>query len=456
MRHNGLSAKAAPLALLDFLLMIGCYLGAAQLCLGAAAVPYLLDESGLNAIVFTAAALLGLMAFEGLYSPRHRRVGIEIVLRIVTAMGIEFLLQAVVFYVRHSLALPLSVMLVGSAMAFTAVVCGRLIFYGIVAGGLGPEHILLLGATPANRAIARQIAARPDFGFAVAGFVEDRLERGTALEGATVLGPLASLAEICAALPHHRVIADLPENELPLSFLLGTGEVSGGMQKPDGLYELLFNRIDAARLQPAALLFGSEFTPPASRIMLQAVYTDLAALALLLAAAPFMLLIAVLVKLTSPGPIWDAPRTMGWQLRPFHLLRFRCHRVSTVRGAVRELTPLGSMLRRLHLDALPQLLNVLRGEMTLVGPAPIRVEFATELMESLPYHRMRYAAKPGLTGWSQINVADQNDTLTVLEYDLYYMKRMSLFLDSSILRHALLPHRAAPAEAAGAVAGGGA
>lgn len=455
MRHNSLSAKAAPLALLDFLLMIGCYLGAVQLCLGAAASPYLLDESGLNAIVFTAAALLGLMAFEELYSPRHRRVGIEIVLRIVTAVGIVFLLQAVVFYVRPSLALPLSVMLAGSAMVFTAVVSSRLIFYGIVAGGLGPERILLLGATPANRAIARQIAARPDFGFAVAGFVEDRLEPGTAIEGATVLGPLASLAEICASLPHHRVIADLPEGELPLSFLVRTGEVSGGMQKPDGLYELLFNRIDAARLQPAALLFGSEFTPPAWRIMLQAVYTDVAALALLLAATPLILAIGVLVKLTSPGPIWDSQHIMGWRLRPFHLLRFRCHRVSAVPGAVRELTPLGSMLRRLHLNALPQLLNVLRGEMTLVGPAPIRVEFAAVLMETLPYHRMRYAAKPGLTGWSQINVADQSDALTVLEYDLYYMKRMSLFLDTSILRYALLPQRAAP-DAERAVAGGGA
>jgi lipopolysaccharide/colanic/teichoic acid biosynthesis glycosyltransferase len=251
------------------------------------------------------------------------------------------------------------------------------------------------------------------------------------------------------------VIADLPEGELPLSFLVRTGEVSGGMQKPDGLYELLFSRIDAARLQPAALLFGSEFTPPASRIMLQAIYTDVAALALLLAAAPLILAIAVLVKVTSPGPILDSQRTMGWRLRPFHLLRFRCHRVSTVRGAARELTPLGSMLRRLHLDALPQLFNVLRGEMTLVGPAPIRVEFAAALMETLPYHRMRYAAKPGLTGASQINVADQSDALAVLECDLYYMKRMSLFLDTSILRHALLPHGGAP-EAARGVAGGGA
>jgi lipopolysaccharide/colanic/teichoic acid biosynthesis glycosyltransferase len=167
-----------------------------------------------------------------------------------------------------------------------------------------------------------------------------------------------------------------------------------------------------------------------------------------------MLLISIAIRLSSPGPVLEALPAMGWQLRPFTLLRFRCHRLKeTAYGELRVATALGTWLQHLHLDGLPLLLNVLRGEMALVGPDPVRIEFAEALFQALPYYRLRYAVKPGLVGWSGINAGPLEDTLTRLEFDLYYIKYVSLSLDLSILRHALLPSRSKARAGAEAAAG---
>jgi lipopolysaccharide/colanic/teichoic acid biosynthesis glycosyltransferase len=446
MPGSRLSAKAAPLAAVDFLLMIGCYAGATLIAMGDGAVPYLLDENGLGADVFTAAALLCVLAFQGMYSPRRRRVGLEVVLRLFSAMGIVFLLEAVVFYVHHSLALPLAVMLGGSVPVFAALL-GRLVYYGVLAGGLGPERLLLVGATPVNCAIAERIAGRPQFGFEVAGFVDNRLERGTDVAGARVLGGAGDLPAIRASLGNHRVISDMGETEIPLS-VVTADLISGGFERPDGLYELLFGRVSAQRLRPAALLFAGELAPRRTAQVVQAMYTSLAALAVLAIGMPVFLAITLIVKLSSSGPVFDAVPVMGWQFRTFSLLRFRCHAVQRAESAeMRELTRVGAWIRRLRLEDLPALLNVLRGELALVGPAPVRIEVARALIEALPYYRLRFSVKPGLAGWSQIN-ASFPSAIEQLEYDLYYIKYMSLALDFSILHYALVPERSGAGAAA--------
>jgi lipopolysaccharide/colanic/teichoic acid biosynthesis glycosyltransferase len=157
-----------------------------------------------------------------------------------------------------------------------------------------------------------------------------------------------------------------------------------------------------------------------------------------------MLSVAVLIKLTSPGPALLRQQRVGKNDRLFTLYKFRSMVIDAEArsGAVwaarndPRITPVGRWLRRLRLDELPQLFNVLKGDMSIVGPRPERPEFAGELEKRIPYYRHRHCIKPGITGWAQINhkYGDSiEDTIVKLEYDLYYIKNLAPALDALIM-----------------------
>jgi lipopolysaccharide/colanic/teichoic acid biosynthesis glycosyltransferase len=362
---------------------------------------------------------------------------VDVVVRLLTALGFAFLLEAALFYLHRSLALPLSAMMAGSAAALVVLLIVRAIYYAVRSGGFGGDRILLVGATPLNREIAERIEGSPEFGFTVIGFLEDRLPAGTRLEGAEVLGPLSALPEVRRRLAPHRVIADIPPEELWLGLMDGAS-APGSLEKPDALYELLFARV--CRLQPANLLFGGEMAPARSRLALQTMCSSLLALAGLLVCAPAIVCIALLIRICHGGPAFERQLTAGWNLRPFTRFRFRCHRiVKSDAGERREWTTAGRWLARLRLPGLPQLWNILRGEMTFVGPPPLRTEFANALIQALPHYRLAFAIQPGLASWSQVNAA--TNAMTALQYDLYYIKSMSPSLSLSVLRYAFVSAR---------------
>ena len=164
--------------------------------------------------------------------------------------------------------------------------------------------------------------------------------------------------------------------------------------------------------------------------------------------SPLMLLIALAVRLSSAGPILYRQSRVGMNGEPFTLYKFRSMRADAEAdtGAVwasrgdPRITPVGRIIRKIRLDELPQLLNVLRGEMSIVGPRPERPEFVRTLSEQIPYYRQRHCVRPGITGWAQINYKygdTLEDTITKLEYDLYYIKNMSLSMDLYIIFHTL-------------------
>ena len=169
---------------------------------------------------------------------------------------------------------------------------------------------------------------------------------------------------------------------------------------------------------------------------LLAILSDLVALAGLLVLAPAIIVIAILIRVTSGGPVLERQLTAGWKLRPFTRLRFRCdHVVERDGGMARETTNLGAWLIRLHLRGIPQLWNLLRGEMALVGTPLLRTEFADALIEALPHYRLMYAMKPGLASWSLVNGAA--DAAAALQYDLYYLRSMSLSYTLTTLLRAI-------------------
>jgi len=196
------------------------------------------------------------------------------------------------------------------------------------------------------------------------------------------------------------------------------------------LFENLLKRVCWERLDPVDLLLSPRLNINRPAIALQAIYTNVIGLALLVLLVPLLIPVAVLTAIATAASPLESVECLGFQRIPFQLLRFRTRRSDG--------TPVwvGKLLRNLHLINLPQLINVVRGEMALFGPPPVRKQFAEPLAELIPAYAHRFSVKPGVVGWSQANlstVLPVPDECLRLEYDLYYISEESPSLDLDIL-----------------------
>jgi lipopolysaccharide/colanic/teichoic acid biosynthesis glycosyltransferase len=198
------------------------------------------------------------------------------------------------------------------------------------------------------------------------------------------------------------------------------------------VYEKLFTRVCCERLQPMELLLSSALRGDSRTMAIQAIYTNLVALFLLLLLSPLMLVTALAVALFSgPGPVFESMECAGFQYIPFRMLRFR----TTRHDGTAAVTRVGRLIRKLRLANLPQLINIVRGDMALVGPLPVRREFASYLTGLMPFYSHRFSVKPGIMGWARMHAPRHTvaDDCRQVEYDLYYIKAGSLWLDMEIV-----------------------
>jgi lipopolysaccharide/colanic/teichoic acid biosynthesis glycosyltransferase len=303
--------------------------------------------------------------------------------------------------------------------------------------------------------LAAYLTARPELKFAVLGFLEEAGGAGPkgwpighpGIPPEKLLGTPASLSEQVAQLRPDTVVVGMEDSQgrLPVRSLLALRSAGVEVEEVSQLYETVFRRVCTAELRPRDLLFRRDFGARRGGVALQSVYVNLGALLGVVLLSPLILLIAVAVKLTSRGPVFEESTCFGLEGLPFSRLTFRCVETGgrleePHRGLERRATRLGRWLKRLHLHKLPELFNVLRGEMSLIGPRPHRVEFGEVLTGLCPCYSQRHSVKPGITGWAQINLKRQPeivDELTALEYDLYYIKHLSPALDAYILLHSV-------------------
>ena len=211
------------------------------------------------------------------------------------------------------------------------------------------------------------------------------------------------------------------------------------------VYESYTGKIAVENLRPSWLIFSSGFKKSAV-LAASKRGLDLAAAGIgLTLAAPVMVLVSLAVRMTSPGPVFYHQQRVGQQGRIFTVHKFRSMRqdaeattgpVWASKSGDPRVTPVGRFLRRSRLDELPQLWNVLKGDMSFVGPRPERPEFVAELTRHIPYYGQRHVVRPGVTGWAQVRYtygASVEDALQKLQYDLFYIKNLSLALDLFII-----------------------
>ncbi len=461
------------LVLSETVLLFACYAIAAAWTLDYSVQIFLWDENGAWRIAMVVAVVVIGLYFNDLYEEIKITSRILLVQQTSVMLGVAFVLQAVLSYGRSSLLLPKWSMVYGSAMVLAALPAWRLFFSVYVTKAFGSQRVLFLGSSPAVREIIAEITERPELGLTAIGYLDSsdaenipsRAAAGDAHPasyGGTIapvatpseigsvpaLGTIADLDAVIAARRPDRIVVGMTERRrrLPVEQLLHLRFSGIHIEEASVTFEHVFHRISTRDLRPSQLIFSTELGPRPKSVALQSVYSWIMGLILLVIALPVMAVVSILVRVTSPGPILFRQTRVGWNGTNFQVFKFRSmHQDAEARtGAVwatrddPRITPLGKWLRRLRLDELPQLFNVVRGEMSLVGPRPERPEFVDILQEKIPYYAQRNCVKPGITGWAQINYKYGDtieDSLMKFEYDLYYIKNLAVSLDLYIIFH---------------------
>ena len=437
-------ASVAALLASEFILLYACYLAATFAWLRADAPVFLADDNGWLPILIVVACLMLGIYFHDLYTNLGVRPR-ELLQQVGVVAGTAFLTEAMLGYLKlRQLVVPAGPMIAGSALTIVGLVAWRLFFSRVLLKKMRSERVIFLGHSQVVQEIANHLEAHPEKGLTPLGFLDD-----SSAPAEKRLGAISDLCEVVSRLHPQRIVVGLRErrSSLPVTQLLELR--LSGIRIEDALstYEMAFERISTLELRPSQLIFSSsELGPNRTGVRLQSAYSMAIAAVAAAVAAPLMLLVAALVKLTSSGPALFRQQRVGKNNRIFTLYKFR----SMVRdaelhsGAVwaarndPRATPLGRWLRKLRLDELPQLFNVLKGDMSIVGPRPERPEFVAELEKRIPYYRQRHCIKPGITGWAQIygwrgETDSQEKIQRRVEHDLYYIENWSILLDLYIL-----------------------
>jgi putative colanic acid biosynthesis UDP-glucose lipid carrier transferase len=310
--------------------------------------------------------------------------------------------------------------------------------------GLNQRHVAIVGAGELGRMVMSRLALSPWAGFKVRSFYDDDPTKDSVTTGAPVFVTDERLAadvqaggidQVWIALPLRaetrirEILTMLREHSVEIRFV------------PD-IYG--FHLLNHSVTEVAGLPVISLTETPMSGInqLVKAAEDYALALVFLTLASPVMLLIALGVKLSSPGPVFYRQERVTWNGERFHMLKFRTMPVNAeaasgpvwAKQGERRATPFGAMLRRTSLDELPQFLNVLRGEMSLVGPRPERPEFVERFRQQIPGYMQKHLVKAGITGWAQVNdLRGDSDLTQRIQYDLYYIDNWSLWFDLRIL-----------------------
>jgi sugar transferase (PEP-CTERM system associated) len=314
------------------------------------------------------------------------------------------------------------------------------------------ENILIVGTGEVARQVGEEVRRRNRLGFHLVGFIDAPPGKGNPLGGGTVdvLGDPAQMDRIIQDHGVDKVVVAITERrgEYPIKEMLALRVNGCQVVEWPGFFEKLSGRIPIDSLAPSFFIFNEGFRKSRVLLSIWRVVSAIVAAVLLVLLLPVFLVVALLIKLDSPGPVIYSQVRVGQKNKPIRIYKFRSMRNDAEKNgdavwAVENdprITRVGHFLRKTRIDELPQLYNVLIGELGFVGPRPERPEFVQQLQTLIPYYALRHTVKPGLTGWAQVMFhygSTVDESKEKLQYDLFYIKNLSLKLDLLILFHTL-------------------
>jgi sugar transferase (PEP-CTERM system associated) len=406
---------------------------------------FFFENGGLGkALLITGICQLSLYYCD-LYDLRTSGDRRDVFVRLLQALGTTSIILAVIYFWFPLLIIGRGVFLWACGMVIVLVVGWRVAFDWLSSHAAPSERLLIVGTSAAAISLARELfERRRELGVEIVGFVDpDPRMVGAPVLNPGVIGTVEDIPSIVRARSVDRVVVSLTDarGKLPLEKLLEMKLSRGIMfDHLPTVYEQYTGKIAVENLRPSWLIFSEGFRHKRFLKATKRLCDLTAAAAMLLVLTPVMAIVAVLVKLTSPGPVVYQQLRVGQHGRVFTIRKFRSMRADAeaATGAVwatqndSRITTVGRLIRRSRLDELPQLWNVLVGDMSLIGPRPERPEFVKMLTARIPFYGERHFIRPGLTGWAQVRYtygASVEDAMEKLQYDLFYMKNMSLSLD---------------------------
>ena len=404
--------------------------------------PALLVRAGAVSIV-----MLLCIGAMGLYQSTQRARIVGIMARLLVAVGIGAGVLAVLFYLFPPLFLDRRVMLLTAAMSAPIIVLGRILFSKAAVEDVFKRRILVYGAGKRARSIQNLRRRADRRGFEIAGFVRAdgddlQVDEKSIVDQPQSLATYAiehAIDEIVVAMDDRR--QGFPVGEFLECKLEGIRitNVLFFLQRETG-------KIDVDLMSPSWLIFSQSSTRSLWRRLIKRSIDFLTSLIVLILALPVLLLVTVAILLESGfrQPVLYRQSRVGRGDVPFNLIKFRSMRVDAEADGVAQwaeenddrVTRVGAFLRKTRLDELPQMVNVLTGKMSLVGPRPERPEFIDRLVDKIPYYRVRHSVKPGITGWAQLSYpygASEKDAVEKLKYDLYYVMNQTIVFDLIII-----------------------
>jgi sugar transferase (PEP-CTERM system associated) len=397
------------------------------------------------ATMLTVASLV-MLHVAGLYDIQERYGRRELSLRLFLAFAGAYLGMATTGFFVHALALGRLAFGLSFVMAATGAFAVRAVESYFTDESFTRRKVLLLGVGTVPELI-KQTIEEYHANYEIVGCVHSDPERnGPDVNGMRVLGAVGDLGWITKITRPHLVVVAMEERRgaLPLPAILDCKLQGIQVEDWPTFYERVTGKIPIMRLRPSWLVFAEGFTKSHLTVALKRAMDIVLSSIGIAVSLPVMPLIALAIKLDSPGPVFFRQERMGQNGRVFSLLKFRSMRMDprrngpTAEGRDPRVTRVGHILRVTRLDEMPQLFNVLRGEMSMVGPRPEWVALVPEFQDTVPFYLHRLAVKPGITGWAQVRNsygASVENTIEKLQYDLYYIKNHSLFLDILILLH---------------------
>jgi sugar transferase (PEP-CTERM system associated) len=373
----------------------------------------------------------------------------EQVISIERSLGAACIFLGALYFAVPDLLMGRGVLVIGVVLASAFTVLARVTLDGAWAVAARQRRILIVGTRELAQAVAREVVKRQDLNLRLVGLIDpETAETGDQgkLLGHAVLGSTAELERLVSDRRISMVVVALEDRrgKLPTRDLVKVRVGGVSVLDAHSAIAALSGRVWLSAVNPSWFVFSDGFRRSTATLAIKRAIDFVSALTGLLICWPVMLLIAAAIRLDSDGPALYRQVRVGFRGRQFELLKFRSMRVDAekeagpqwARQADNRVTRIGKHLRKFRLDELPQFFNILRGDMSLVGPRPERPVFVEQIRQKIAYYDERHSVRPGLTGWAQVQYhygASIEDALRKLEYDLFYLKNMSILFDGAIL-----------------------
>ena len=370
----------------------------------------------------------------------------ELVVRLLQAVGAASIMLAGLYFAAPVLMIGDGIFVSALCLFLLAILAWRLLFNQLTGSRRFEERILFVGTGDSARKVARQILDQHDFAYRVIGFIDDDARRiGERIVNPAIVGTPGDIERLVKEYHVDRIVVGLSDRRgrLPIEELLRAKMTGVRVEDATTTYERVTGKILLDDLRPSWLVFSEGFrVSRLTRLLKRTIDLGLS-VTMGIVAFPIMVLTAIAVWLDSGAPVLYRQERVGENGRPFTLFKFRSMRHDAETGTPvwatagdDRVTRIGGFIRKTRLDELPQLWNVVRGDMSFVGPRPERPFFVEELAKEIPFYQQRHAVKPGVTGWAQVKYrygSSVEDAIEKLRYDLYYIKHLSISFDLTIV-----------------------